>query len=80
MARTISFSAPEHIDDTVDGFRRRARVQSSEHQVAGFRSGERQNDRFRSRISPTSTTSGSSRKADLSASVTRECRDALRAD
>jgi hypothetical protein len=34
----------EHVDDTVDGLRGRARVQCAEHQVAGFGGGQRQAD------------------------------------
>ncbi len=42
----VFFRCREHVDDTVDGLRRRARMQGAEHQVAGFRRRERQANGF----------------------------------
>src|SRR5438552_1229066 len=36
----------EHVDDAVDALHRRVRVQGGEHQVAGFRDGQRRPDRL----------------------------------
>ena len=36
IERTMSFSAPENVDDTVDGFGGRGRMQSPKHQMPGF--------------------------------------------
>jgi len=41
----------ENVDDTVDGLRRRVRVQGAEGQVAGFRDAQRGLDGLESRIS-----------------------------
>ena len=53
--------AGEHVDDPIDRLRRVVRVQRREHQVTGLGDGERRAIVSGSRISPTSTTSGSSR-------------------
>ncbi len=45
-AHHLLFRRREHVDDAVDGLRRRRGVQRAEHQVTGFGAGERQADRL----------------------------------
>ena len=58
----------ERVDDAVDRRGRAGGVQRAEHQVAGFGGGDGGLIVARSRISPTSITSGSCRNARRSAS------------